>query len=283
MGERKLRLPTFERVPDAIAVDLDGTLLNSHTRLSERNRAAIEACVRRGIPVVVATSRPARTARRALGEVADICSLVIMNGAVGRAAAPLAGAVREAFPERVARDVVELILGIEPEARLTVELEGWEFGRNWDSNPEELWRINAATPDMVMTVEEALMRAPAKIAASRGGKDVSDLAAAVSRRYADVVSVVSSNDMTFLNILSVRASKSRTLARLLASRDISLDYVLAFGDDIPDLDLLEACGIPVAVANAVPEVLAVANYCTASNDEDGVAVVLERMLGAIEK
>lgn len=56
--------------------------------------------------------------------------------------------------------------------------------------------------------------------------------------------------------------------------------MLAFGDDVPDVDLLEACGMPVAMANCAPEVRAVANYITASNDEDGVAIVLERMLAA---
>ncbi len=56
----------------------------------------------------------------------------------------------------------------------------------------------------------------------------------------------------------------------------------AFGDDIPDVELLAACGLSVAVANAAPEVRAAAKYHTASNDEDGVAVALERMLaGAV--
>ena len=84
--------------------------------------------------------------------------------------------------------------------------------------------------------------------------------------------------MTFLSIVSARTSKSGALGKLLQSCDIPLKDVLAFGDDIPDLDLLEACGIPVVMANCVPEVRAVADYITASNDDDGVAIVLEKML-----
>ncbi|GAJ03681.1 unnamed protein product, partial [marine sediment metagenome] len=60
--------------------------------------------------------------------------------------------------------------------------------------------------------------------------------------------------------------------------EISMDDLVAIGDDIPDLELLTACGIPIAVANAVPEIKAVAKYQTASNDEDGVAIVLEKIL-----
>ncbi len=281
MQDEELRLPSFSKVPGAVAIDLDGTLLNSQTKLSERNRAAVEACVARGIPVIIATSRATRTIHRILGEsLFDRCSLVIMNGALALGVSPLSGVFREPLPPAVARGTVDLLMGIEPEVRLTIELEGWEFGTNWNSSPEELRQRNAATPDMVMTLEKALVRDPAKIAASRMGKDVSDLADAVSRKFGGVVSVLPANGMTFLNIVSVRASKSEALRRLLQSRDIPLENVLAFGDDVPDLDLLEACGIPVAMANCVPEVRAVTSYTTASNDEDGVAIVLEKMLEA---
>jgi len=134
--------------------------------------------------------------------------------------------------------------------------------------------------DMVITLEEALARDPVKIATSRMGKDVSDLAEVVLQRFGDAVSVISSDGMTFLNIISARTSKSGALKKLLLSCDIPLEGVLAFGDDIPDVDLLEACGIPVAMANCAPEVRAVTSYITASNDDDGVAIVLEKMLAA---
>lgn len=282
MREEGLILPAFNKLPGAVAIDLDGTLLDSQTQLSERNRAAVEACVDRGIPVVIATSRPVRTARRALGDgLSDNCSLVIMNGALALGMPPLSGKFRESLLPEVARGTIDLLMGIEPGVRLAIELEGWEFGTNWNSGPEELWQRNAATQDMVMTLEEALARDPVKIAASRMGKDVSDLVDAVSQRLGDMVSMLPANDMTFLNIVSARASKSGALRNLLLSRGISLDNVLAFGDDVPDLDLLEACGIPVAMANCVPEVRAVTSYITASNDEDGVAIVLEKMLAVI--
>ena len=274
-----MNLPAFDRIPAAIAVDLDGTLLNSRTQLSERNHMAIRGCVARGIPVIIATSRPIRTLRRLVGDdLANICSLVVMNGAAALATPPLSGAFREVLPTGVARGIVDLLTAVEPEVRVTVEIEGWEFGANWTADAETLRQFNAATPDMVMSVDDALARNPAKIATSRGGSDVSDLAAEVSRRYGDIVSVVPANGMTFLNILSIRASKSGALRHLLLSREIAMHDVLAFGDDIPDVDLLASCGTAVAMANAVPEVLSLCSYSTSSNDDDGVAVVLERVL-----
>lgn len=277
--EKGLNLPVFNMLPGAVAIDLDGTLLNSQTQLSERNRAALEACMDASIPVVIATSRAMRTTRHLLGDsLSDRCSLVVMNGAIALGVPPLSGEFRESFPPGVARGIVDLMRSVEPDVRLTIEIDGWELGRNWDSSPEELWRYNAATVDMVMTLEEALIRGPSKIAASRSGKDVSDLAEVVSQQFGDVVSVLPANGMTFLNIVNTRTSKSGALRRLLQSCDIPMKDVLAFGDDVPDLDLLETCGIPVAMANCVPEVKAATGYVTASNDKDGVAVVLEKML-----
>jgi hypothetical protein len=76
-----------------------------------------------------------------------------------------------------------------------------------------------------------------------------------------------------------RVSKPNAIRKLLDPQGISLNDVLAFGDDFPDLDMLRECGISVAMANALPQIKAVCKYHTASNDEDGVALVLEKMLG----
>lgn len=281
MENQAINLPRFERLPRAVAIDLDGTLLDSQTRVSERNAAAIRRCAAGGYPVVIATSRPARTARRALGDdLSAVCSFIIMNGAVAWTAPPLAGTVKLAFPEEVVRGIIALLERVEPEVRLTLEIDGYEFGSNVPRTPEELWRVNAATPDMLLSVEAALAQRPAKIAASRGGKDASDLADAVLADFGDVVAVFPSDRATLLNIVTIGASKSATLRRLLAPQGISLEEVLAFGDDLPDVDLLAACGTAVAMANCAPAVRELTEFCTAGNDEDGVAVVLELMLDA---
>ena len=281
MENPTVNLPRFERLPRTVAIDLDGTLLNSRTRVSERNAAAVSRCASSGIPVIIATSRPARTARRALGDdLSAVCSFIIMNGAVAWTAPPLVGTVKLAFPEEVTRGIIALLERHEPEVRLTLEIDGYEFGSNIPRTAEELWRVNAATPEMMLSVEAAMAKRPAKIAASRGGKDASDLADAVLAHFGDVAVVVQSDGGTLLNIVTIEASKSATLGRLLAPHGISLDEVLAFGDDMPDVDLLTACGTAVAMGNCVPAIRKLTEFCTVGNDEDGVAVVLEAMLDA---
>ena len=284
LNEKSINLPVFTRPPDAVALDLDGTLFDSKTRLSQRNLTSIENCITYGIPVIIATSRPARSVHRYLGEeLIKTCSLILQNGAIARAAPPLSGDFKESFPSELARDIVNTILKMEPEMRITIEVEGYWFGTNLPRDPEELWEVNSATPEMQLFLEEALADEPTKIAAGGLGRDISGVAEAITRKFGDAVSVIPANEMTFLNITSIRSSKPDSLRRLLASRKILTENVLAFGDDIPDIGLLQACGIPVTVANAVPEVKAITDYCTASNDDDGVAIVLEKMLEDIRK
>ena len=140
---------------------------------------------------------------------------------------------------------------MEPEMLITVQLEGYEFGTNRPRDPESLWKINSATPDMQLPLEDALAGMPTKIAAGGISRDISHVAKALSDNFRDDISVVPANEKTFLNITGINASKPDTLRRLLDSRNIPLDDVVAFGDDIPDIRLMKACGIAIAVANAI--------------------------------
>lgn len=275
-----VNLPSFEKC-QAIAIDLDGTLLDSKSNLSARSRTALEQCILLGLPTIIATSRAERSVRRLVGnELADRCSLVMMNGAVAKGTTPLSGSVKETIPSAIAGKIVALVLKKEPGVSVAIELDGFEFGYNMKPDPKVLWEVNSATPDMVLTLEEAISRAPGKIAVNGLGRDLSVVAQEIRRQFSDSVSVFPANDMRFLNIPSFRASKPKALQYLLNSRQISVNEVVAFGDDLPDVEMLEICGIPVAVANAAPEVLACAKYQTLTNDEDGVAIVLEKIIAA---
>jgi Cof subfamily protein (haloacid dehalogenase superfamily) len=272
-------LPEFTSPPDAVAIDLDGTLFDSNTCLSKRNREALERCISQSIPVVIATSRPVRSVLRFCGEeLVNACSRILQNGAIAIAAPPLSGEFREPLTSELAHEIIDFILEIEPEMHITVEMEGYEFGTNTPREPDSLWEINSATPEMQLTIETALTRTPAKIAAGGLSRDIYHVAESLIDNFRDHISVVPVNDKTFLNITSKKATKPNALRKLLGSQQERLENVVAFGDDYPDLDMLEICGISIAVANAIPELKAAARFHTASNDDDGVAVALERML-----
>jgi Cof subfamily protein (haloacid dehalogenase superfamily) len=275
-----MNLPKFTKLPGAVAIDLDGTLLNSHTQLSTRNQFALEKCIQRGIPVIITTSRSERAARRVIGDdLSNACSMVMANGANANGRTPLSGSVRETIPADVAKDIVELTLRTEFAVRVTVEIDGFDFdfGCNMQDTTEQLWELNSDTP-IVISIDEAIARIPNKISVKVFRGDLSAVMNKISEKFRSVVSVFPSDKGTFFNIVNNRTSKLAALGKLLSSQAIPLDNVIAFGDDLPDLEMLQACGISVAMANAFPEIKAVCTYQTLRNDEDGVAVVLEKML-----
>jgi hydroxymethylpyrimidine pyrophosphatase-like HAD family hydrolase len=140
--------------------------------------------------------------------------------------------------------------------------------------------FNTASPTMVVPVEEAIDVGPAKISVNGLGTDLEELANELETQLSNKTVIHRAASAQFLNVVPRAATKSGAIASLLGTADISLADVLAFGDDYVDIDLIRDCGWSVAVDNAVPEIKSLAKYLTASNDDYGVAIVLERLVAA---
>jgi HAD superfamily hydrolase (TIGR01484 family) len=192
-----MNLPKFEKLPGAIAIDLDGTLLNSHTQLSERNHTALQNCIERGIAVIIATSRPVRIFNSIFPpDLAARCSLIIMNGALAVGRFPLSGKIKQILPEKIIRGIINTALGYDSHTRITIEIEGYEFGTNWTWDKETLWQRNSATSEMVLSLEEAIKRNPCKIALSNS--NIFPLADALEKQCGEDISIVSAKYVSAL-------------------------------------------------------------------------------------
>ena len=159
-----------------------------------------------------------------------------------------------------------------------IEIDGFDFGCNLPLDRETLWMLNRATPEMLFSLEAASRREATKLWVNGLGKNLSSLTKVLNQEFGDSISIFPNANFNFLDMPSNRTSKAIGIQYLLNSQRISLTDVVAIGDDNPDLPLLEVCGIPIAMANASPEILACTLFRTASNDEDGVAIVLEQVL-----
>jgi hypothetical protein len=82
----------------------------------------------------------------------------------------------------------------------------------------------------------------------------------------------------FLEIMTPGNSKWRALSRLLDLEGIAAEDVICIGDEINDLEMIRHAGLGVAMGNAIPAIKAVADYITRSNEEDGVAHVIEQFV-----
>lgn len=278
-----MNLPDFShRVPMAIALDLDGTALNSSSRLSPRTNSAVLTLLDLQMPVVIATARPERVIPVLTGfEIAARCSTVHMSGAAAVGRAPLSGEAWNPIDPVQAKLAWDIISESPIPNRMTMEIDGRRFAVSHTGDANELWAFNAATPDMIVGVDDALASGPAKVSVNGIGNDLSPVIETLRTELAEGTLVVPAVDNSFINIHSDRASKSGAMASLIESIGIGLPDVISFGDDLPDIDLMLNTGWPVAVENAIPAVKAVARYLTASNDDDGVAIVLETLIKAI--
>jgi hydroxymethylpyrimidine pyrophosphatase-like HAD family hydrolase len=206
---------------------------------------------------------------------------VQMNGTIGSGRAGLVGAVAHKMSREDAQICWNLTNDHVPDARMTVEFDGIRFAVNHSDNVDELWAFNTATPTMLVSFEEALEIGPAKISVNGLDQNLEALTAVLEAELSGETVIIRAARAQFLNVVPVAASKSGAVAELLYTAGIPLRDVLSFGDDFVDIDLIRDCGWSVAVDNAIPEIKALAKYQTASNDDDGVAIVLEKLVAAL--
>jgi Cof subfamily protein (haloacid dehalogenase superfamily) len=253
------------------AIDLDGTLLRPDGSLSTRSRAALARAGEAGIRVVLVTARGPHSVRILAAEAGLDGSAICSNGAIALDLS--SGEVvrtRTLGPEIAARLVRELRARL-PGILFAVETEeiALEPGfAAWD------WEAPAGTryADGLELVAEPM----AKLILRHEAQALEAVAEVARELAGDEAAVAIAGPWT-VEIAAAGVSKAAALAELCEELGVTPAEVVAFGDYPNDVPMLEWAGHAVAVANAHPDVLAVADEVTASNAEDGVARVLERL------
>lgn len=264
-------------LPGLVAIDLDGTLLRSDRTVSERSQAAVAAARSLGVDVVVATARSPRSARE-LAAAAGIGGVAICaNGAtlydldtdsvVAHTALPsptahrIVQGLRERFPEIVFGWEHELRFGSEPAYEALRDAHWWP-------RPEDSYEpCDPLEWTLPMT----------KLIARLADADLEHVLAVAAELAGDDASTHLAGD-AFVEVAAAGVGKEVALAVLARDRGFGFEQVVAFGDHLTDVAMVAWAGHGVAVANAHPAVIAVADEVCASNDEDGVARVLERIV-----
>jgi HAD superfamily hydrolase (TIGR01484 family) len=260
--------------PKVVATDLDGTIVRSDGTISPRTRDALIAAQDAGALVIVVTGRPPRWLKGIADATAQHGLAICANGALVYDLATDQVVDSRPMPdETVAELMRELRLAVS-EIHFAVECIDGQFIHEPEYVPR--WTPEAGT--IVGDIMASLTTPVAKLLARREGMP-SDTLLGLARATIDahLATVTHSSIDGLLEINGRGVTKAATLERLLAERGLSAADVIAFGDMPNDVEMLAWAGHGVAVANAHPEVLAVTDEVTLSNDEDGVAVVLERL------
>lgn len=277
-----------------VALDLDGTLLDSQKRLSDRSRAALAHAAEAGALIVPTTGRFFGMMPPAVRDLPFVRYAITINGAQVYDRATDTAIVREEIPLDAALAIMEIL------DRHDVVYDCYRQNWGWMTAALQDKAADYATDDhylrMIREFRKPVPELKAHLRATAADGDVQkvmlfarrgdaaaaqDELAAIAREVAAAFPDVkiTSSTANNLEINSAAAHKGRALARFADHLGLSLANCAAFGDGMNDFTMVEAAGLGVAMANAAPEVKRVAKLVTRLNDDDGVARVLEAIFG----
>jgi Cof subfamily protein (haloacid dehalogenase superfamily) len=273
-----------------IALDLDGTVLDSHGQIPDANRSAIRRALEAGVEVAIATGRRYEFARAIFERLPAPLTLILSNGAIvkwhdGRTA------MRRLLPRAAARAVLAgapehrssaaLIFDRPREGQVVFESIDWN-----DDRHRRFYESNRAFVSEHSPLESALTEDPVQVmftgrcAAMRilfeGLRDAAAAQAAPSGgEYSVALTEYVHRDFSLVDVVQAGCSKGAALADWAARQGLLPAEVMAVGDNLNDLEMLEFAGTPVVMANAVDSLKTRGWAATASNDEAGVAQAIE--------
>ena len=262
-----------------VAVDLDDTLLRDDLTISEHTQEILRRVRESGVVVTISTGRMLPSARPYAEQLGFDVPIITYQGALVKSV--FSGEVIYECPlnEDVARLVIQygrkkgIHVNFYLEDKLYVErvtpvgehyerLAGVPFTRV--SDLEEL--LEAGLPYKLLLIQEEQLI----------GQSLQELREILQKEGLDAH--LTKSKPTYLEVNHPKATKGTALEKLADWLGVSREEVMACGDSYNDLEMLEFAGCSVAVANAYPEVRSKAKYITASNNEDGVAQALEKLV-----
>ena len=262
-----------------IATDLDGTLLRSDMSVSERTRTALDKARAAGMYVVPVTARQPHGVRMIAGAAGFTEYALCGNGAhgvhLGTGETLFEAHVTEAAQRSIAEGLSRwvpgvLFVSVREGGQVFVAQHGYAELAHFEDHKRHPGEMGAAEL-------EAVLSAPSlKFIVRHPSLTPRELLAELSALNLPGFAVTHSG-APFLEVLAEGVSKAWGLAKLCELLNIDRSEVLAFGDALNDAEMLAWAGRSVAMGNAESEVMAAANEVTLSNDEDGVAAVLERL------
>lgn len=296
IGQPKIKAEG-EGMIKCIATDMDGTLLTATQEITAENREVILKAKEQGIEVVVATGRSYQEARFVLEEADLKLPMICVNGAEVRteegeivASNPLdkdkarqaalrlveSGVYFEVYTnkgtftedeDKAISIIVDIFSTANPEVPIERIADAAEermhkglitkidhYDQLFEDGQYEIYKLLAFALD------------DRKLEAAKSGlKEISDLA-------------VSSSGRENIEITSLKAQKGIALEKFGQARGITLEEMMALGDNFNDVSMLERVGKPVAMGNAAEEIKALCGEVTLTNEESGVGKAIMKVL-----
>ena len=267
-----------------IALDIDGTLLDSRWQLPEANRLAVAEAARRGIEVALVTGRRYDFAMPVARELDAPITMIVNNGALVRSHDGKTH-LRYVLRAETARNVLRLTEPWRDGAALIFDRlrEKQVMLEVLDPNDTLRYAYYARNREFIgvaQPLESCLTEDPIQVMFSGPVAEMRKAEALLreapfAAEYALATTVYEAKDFAMIDVLNPISTKGVALSEWAALRGIAREEVLAIGDNHNDLEMLTYAGIPVVMGNGVSALKCFGWHQTGSNDEGGVAAAIE--------
>jgi Cof subfamily protein (haloacid dehalogenase superfamily) len=280
-----------------LALDLDGTLLNSSGKIPEANRQAIRQAEEKGVLVTIATGRRFRDARPLGLELELNAPLITHNGALLKYADNLETIAASLLPVETVKEILRVGREFGADALLSADPHGkgvllydrisaenlplqkyiyWAKSFHGDEAEEAVHHVESL--ENVLDETETV-----HVSFSGGCAPMAHLEMILKAELFEIATVLTTvytrMNFTLIDILPPDASKGIGVEKLALLNELKAENVMTMGDNFNDLAMLEFAGTAVVMGNASPELLEREEfYTTLSNDENGVAAAIEKYI-----
>jgi len=266
-----------------IAIDIDGTLLDTRGQIPQANIDAIHDAVGAGIHIALVTGRSYPFARPIAEPLPASITLIVSNGAVER---DMDGSrvARRLLDRQIARAVLDatrpfrelaaLVFDRDADRQVMFETMDWEHpGR------KAYWARNHSLIAKSVPLEDALVEDPIQVMFNGGVDAMRSLYCALhaeANGFAVSLTEYVHRDFSLIDVTAPSATKGRALAWRATQLGLSREEVMAVGDNFNDLEMLEFAGLPVVMANAVDGLKLRGWAVTSDNENAGLAEAIRR-------
>jgi len=271
-----------------LAIDIDGTLLDSRGRLPDPHRDAVVDAQARGIEIALVTGRSFHFTRPIANLFPIPLTLVCNNGALvknERGATEL----RRLLPRDTARrvlgdtqdyeDSVAIIFDRPDERQIVFERMDWSHPHRrgyYEKNKAFIAEAAAPLADVLLTEDPVQVMFNGSVGPMRALLTALR-SMAIANRFTVAITEYEARDCSLVDVNAAGCSKGTTLAQWVERRGLTRDEVMAVGDNLNDVEMLDFAGTAVVMGNATDALKARGYRLTGTNDEGGLAAAIKEL------
>ncbi len=263
----------------AVFIDMDGTLLNKQSQLSERTVSCLKKLAAKGIPAIIATGRPIESIRQIIGPVHSSDPAISLSGSM----------IHESMfgqPWEALDIPMETVHGILRECGamggvgniLLDEADGF-YALEHNAVMEEFIGMYNKHPK-IFTYDQ-IPTAPVLSLLIHSKDNRREIYERLHQKFAESVHFTYFREYPWIELSNVHANKGNAMEAVCKRLGIDISETVAIGDGANDLEMITRAGLGIAMANADDEVKAVADRLAPHHDEDGFAQIIEEIFGLV--